>query len=121
LDRSHSRRLDSRTSHQIIKPAPYTNFGPKERQFARALGEYLGPDLHVATLANGTLALIAALHANFGPGTHDRYLLMPSFIVIAVAQAALWTGHGGHLLANRVAADPRRHGIRRRRTGRCRR
>jgi dTDP-4-amino-4,6-dideoxygalactose transaminase len=71
----------------------HTNFGPKERQFARALGEYLGPDLHVATLANGTLALIAALHATFGPGTHDRYLLMPSFTFIAVAQAALWTGY----------------------------
>ena len=28
------------------KPANWhTNFGPKERQFARALGEYLGPDL----------------------------------------------------------------------------
>nr|WP_239655375.1 DegT/DnrJ/EryC1/StrS family aminotransferase [Mycobacterium riyadhense] len=71
----------------------YTNFGPKERQFARALGDYLGPDLHVATLANGTIALIAALHVTFGAGTRDRYVLMPSFTFVGVAQAALWTGY----------------------------
>jgi len=78
---------------EIVHANWYTNFGPKERQFARALGEYLGPDLHVATLANGTLALIAALQATLGPGTRDSYLLMPSFTFIAVAQAALWTGY----------------------------
>ena len=78
---------------EIVHANWYTNFGPKERQFARALGEYLGPDLHVATLANGTLALIAALHTTLGPGTRDSYLLMPSFTFIAVAQSALWTGY----------------------------
>ena len=78
---------------EIVNANWYTNFGPKERQFARALGEYLGRDLHVATFANGTLALIAALQATFGPGTRDRYLLMPSFTFVAVAQAALWTGY----------------------------
>jgi dTDP-4-amino-4,6-dideoxygalactose transaminase len=78
---------------EIVHANWYTNFGPKERQFAGALAEYLGPDLHVATLANGTLALIAALHTTLGPGTRDRYLLMPSFTFIAVAQAALWTGY----------------------------
>ncbi|BCP05735.1 DegT/DnrJ/EryC1/StrS family aminotransferase [Mycobacterium paraintracellulare] len=77
----------------IVQANWYTNFGPKERQFARALGEYLGPDLHVATLANGTLALIAALHVTLGPGLRDRYVLMPSFTFIAVAQAAQWTGY----------------------------
>jgi dTDP-4-amino-4,6-dideoxygalactose transaminase len=78
---------------EIVHANRYTNFGPKEQQFARALGEYLGPDLHVATLASGTLALIAALHATVGPGTRDRYLLMPSFTFVAVAQAALWVGY----------------------------
>ncbi|MCA2305803.1 DegT/DnrJ/EryC1/StrS family aminotransferase [Mycobacterium intracellulare] len=77
----------------IVRTNWYTNFGPKERQFAHALGEYLGRDLHVATLANGTLALIAALHVALGPGTRDRYLLMPSFTFVAVAQAAQWTGY----------------------------
>jgi dTDP-4-amino-4,6-dideoxygalactose transaminase len=77
----------------IVNANWYTNFGPKEREFARALSEYLGPDLHVATFANGTLALIAALHATVGPGTRDRYLLMPSFTFVAVANAALWAGY----------------------------
>lgn len=78
---------------EIVDANWYTNFGPKERQFARALGEYLGQDLHVATLANGTLALLAAIDATFGPGTRDSYLLMPSFTFISVAQSALWTGY----------------------------
>ncbi|MBY0291209.1 MAG: DegT/DnrJ/EryC1/StrS family aminotransferase [Mycobacteriaceae bacterium] len=78
---------------EIVSSNWYTNFGPKERKFARALGAYLGHDLHVATFANGTFALIAALHTAIGPGGRDRYLLMPSFTFIAVAQAALWTGY----------------------------
>ncbi|MCV7442347.1 DegT/DnrJ/EryC1/StrS family aminotransferase [Mycobacterium paraense] len=78
---------------EIVEANWYTNFGPKERQFARALGKYLGPDLHVATLANGTLALVAALHATLGSGARDRYLLMPSFTFVAVAESAVWTGY----------------------------
>ena len=78
---------------EIIGANWFTNFGPKERQFAQALGEYLGPDLHVATLANGTLALIAALHATVGYGTQGRFLLMPSFTFAAVPQAAEWVGY----------------------------
>ncbi|OBJ50245.1 DegT/DnrJ/EryC1/StrS family aminotransferase [Mycobacterium sp. 1423905.2] len=78
---------------EIVSNNWYTNFGPKEQQFARALAKYLGPDLHAATFANGTLALVAALHVNIGPGTRDRYLLMPSFTFVAVAQAALWVGY----------------------------
>ncbi|OBI15428.1 hypothetical protein A5712_28295 [Mycobacterium sp. E2327] len=78
---------------EIVEANWYTNFGPKERAFARALTEYLGDELHVATFANGTLALIAALQASVGPGTRDRHLLMPSFTFIAVAEAALWVGY----------------------------
>ena len=78
---------------EILHANWYTNFGPKERLFARAIGEYLGQDLHVATIANGTMALIAALHATVGHGTRNQYLLMPSFTFVAVAQAALWAGY----------------------------
>jgi dTDP-4-amino-4,6-dideoxygalactose transaminase len=78
---------------KIAKANWFTNFGPMERQFAAAVGEYLGPDLHVATFANGTLALIAALRATFGPGSRDAYLLVPSFTFVAVAEAAVWTGY----------------------------
>ena len=58
---------------KIVHANWYTDFAPKERQFARALGEYLAPDLHGATHANGTFAIIAALHVTVGPGTRDRY------------------------------------------------
>jgi dTDP-4-amino-4,6-dideoxygalactose transaminase len=78
---------------EIVGANWYTNFGPKERQFAAALGNYLGRNLHVATFASGTLALVAALCATVGPGTRERYLLMPSFTFVAVAQAALWAGY----------------------------
>src|ERR1700731_2974635 len=78
---------------EIVHNTWYTNFAPKERQFAPALTEYLGDELHVATFANGTLALIAALDATFGSGTRDRYLLTPAFTFIAVAEAALWVGY----------------------------
>ncbi|OBJ02064.1 hypothetical protein A5624_00365 [Mycobacterium sp. 1482292.6] len=78
---------------EIVRANWYTNFGPKEREFTLALERYLGPNLHVATLANGTLALIAALHATLGHGGRDRYLLLPSFTFVAVAQAAEWTGY----------------------------
>ncbi|MCW2515074.1 MAG: hypothetical protein JWR11_4116 [Mycobacterium sp.] len=78
---------------EIVDANWYTNFGPKECRFARAVADYVRPDLHAATFANGTLALIAALRAAVGPGEHDRYLLMPSFTFIAVAEAALWAGY----------------------------
>lgn len=78
---------------EIVHNNWYTNFGPKERQFAHALTTYLGGGLHVATFANGTLALIAAVDATFGPGRRDRYLLTPAFTFIAVAEAALWVGY----------------------------
>ncbi|OBK79201.1 DegT/DnrJ/EryC1/StrS family aminotransferase [Mycobacterium sp. 1274761.0] len=78
---------------QIVRANWYTNFGPKERQFGLAISEYLGSDLHVATFANATLALIAALKASIGPGRRDRYILMPSFTFVAVAQAAIWAGY----------------------------
>lgn len=78
---------------EIVGANWYTNFGPKERQFAQSLSEYLGPDLHVATFANGTLALIAALRAAVGSGRRDGYLLMPSFTFVAVAESALWAGY----------------------------
>lgn len=78
---------------EIVNTNCYTNFGPKERRFSHALAAYLGPGTHVATFANGTLALIAALHVTMGPGERDRYVLMPSFTFAAVAQAALWVGY----------------------------
>ena len=77
----------------IVSANWYTNFGPKEQQFAKALSDYIGPGSHVATLSNGTMALLAALNATVGMGARDRYLLMPSFTFIAVPQAGVWAGY----------------------------
>jgi dTDP-4-amino-4,6-dideoxygalactose transaminase len=78
---------------EIVDANWYTNFGPKEQLFAQSISSYLGSDLHVATFANGTLALIAAVRATVGSGNRDQYLLMPSFTFIAAAEAALWAGY----------------------------
>jgi dTDP-4-amino-4,6-dideoxygalactose transaminase len=83
----------AREFDEIVNNNWFTNFGPKERNFARAAGEYLGPDIQVATFGNATQALMAAIHAAVGPGGRDRYLLMPSFTFVAVAHAALWAGY----------------------------
>jgi dTDP-4-amino-4,6-dideoxygalactose transaminase len=77
----------------IVQTNWYTNFGPKEKQFAHGVEDHLGQGLHVATFANGTLALIAALHCTLGRGEWNKHLLMPSFTFIAVAQAAIWNGY----------------------------
>lgn len=78
---------------EILNANWFTNFGPKERQFATALGDYLGAEVSAATFGNGTLALVAALESTIGHGDRNRYILMPSFTFVAVAQAALWAGY----------------------------
>lgn len=78
---------------EILNTNWYTNFGPKEQGFSRALSKYLGSGVEVATFANGTMALIAALTGAFGSGARDRYVLMPSFSFVALAQAAAWAGY----------------------------
>lgn len=77
----------------IVRANWYTNFGPKEQQFSRALEAHVGGGVHVATLANGTLALIAAISCIIGRGNRDRFILMPSFTFIAVPQAAIWNNY----------------------------
>lgn len=78
---------------EIVQTNWFSNFGPKERHFSRALEAYLGQGVHVTTLANGTLALIAAISSTIGRGKRDRFILMPSFTFIAVPQAAIWNNY----------------------------
>jgi len=78
---------------EIVQANWYTNFGPKEQQFSRALEAYLGRGVHVATLANGSLALVAAISSIIGRGNRDLFILMPSFTFIAVPQAAMWNNY----------------------------
>lgn len=78
---------------EIARSNYFSNFGERERKFAAALGEYLGQDLRAATFANGSLALMAAVQLTLGRGDGSRFLLMPSFTFVAVAQAAIWNGY----------------------------
>lgn len=77
----------------IVQSNWYANFGEREGAFAAALAEYLGQGLHAATFANGTLALVAAVQSIMDRGDGSRFLLMPSFTFVAVAQAAIWNGY----------------------------
>jgi len=77
----------------IVEANWFTNFGPRERDFARQLASYLGQGMHVSTFANGTLALLAALHATVGRGDGTTCILMPSFTFVAGAQVCWWSGH----------------------------
>jgi dTDP-4-amino-4,6-dideoxygalactose transaminase len=71
----------------------YTNYGPVERAFSLALAEHIGPGTFVTTSSSGTTALIAAISVVFGRGDGSRYLVMPSFTFVAVAQSAVWAGY----------------------------
>jgi len=77
---------------EIVASNQFTNFGPTEEKFGRALEQYVGQDLHVSTFSSGTAALIAAVNCVFGRGDGSSYVLMPSFTFIAVAQACIWNG-----------------------------
>ena len=58
---------------EIVRSNWFTNFGPKERRFTQALAEYIGNECAVATFANGSLALLAAIHSSTGYGSRDKY------------------------------------------------
>lgn len=69
----------------------YTNFGPLLAEFERRLGEHFDiPHDHVASFANGTLALTIALRA-FDPPA-GSVCLMPSWTFPAAAGAVLAAG-----------------------------
>lgn len=78
---------------QILASNWYTNFGPYEKKFAGALENFIGQDVHVATISNATLGLMSAIQALLGKGDGSKYVLMPSFTFIAGAQAVLWCGY----------------------------
>lgn len=71
----------------------YTNHGPVERRLADALAAYIGQGAHATTSASGTTALVAAVTALLGQGDRSRYVVMPSFTFVAVAQSVLWCGY----------------------------
>jgi len=77
----------------ILKSNHFTNFGPKEREFAAALARYIGQGVHVSTVNNATSGLILALQALCGFGDEKKQVIMPSFTFAAGPEAAVWTKH----------------------------
>lgn len=77
---------------EIVASNWYTNFGPREREFATALGDHLGHGLTVVTFSSATTALVGALQAILGLGDRSRQVLVPSFTFAAGPAAIEWSG-----------------------------
>lgn len=71
----------------------FTNFGPKERQFAAAIGARFGEPYQAVTFSNATLAIMGALLVLLGRGDGSRGVLVPSFTFAAGPQAIQWCGY----------------------------
>jgi dTDP-4-amino-4,6-dideoxygalactose transaminase len=72
----------------------FTNYGPVNTRFERALTDQLfGGESGCVTVNNATIGLMLAMaEAVGGRVTGRRYALMPSFTFAATAQAAIWAG-----------------------------
>ena len=77
----------------IVESNWFTNFGPREREFASQVGAYVAPGMHAALFSNATVALMASLEAAYGPGDSTRYILVPSFTFAAGPEAIEWAGY----------------------------
>ena len=77
----------------IVASNWYTNFGPQEQRLRRGLEEYVGNGAHVATVANATIALIAALSATLPRGDGQQRIAVASFTFAAGPQAIVWHGY----------------------------
>lgn len=51
---------------EIVESNWFTNFGPKERDFATRIAAFVGDDFGAATFCNATIALVAALSVVLG-------------------------------------------------------
>ena len=71
----------------------YTNFGPMEQRFRAGITGYLGRDIGVATVANATVGLIAALAALLPRGDGSAGIAVASFTFAAGPQAIMWHGY----------------------------
>lgn len=77
---------------EIVESNWFTNFGPKEREFAGRVASFIGRDMHAATFCNATVALVAALSVTLGDaraasGGRRRLVLVPSFTFAAGPQS----------------------------------
>lgn len=77
----------------IVASNWFTNFGPREREFSRAIGGYIGDGFTAVTFTNATIGLIAVVSSALGRGDNTRYVLIPSFTFAAGAEAIEWAGY----------------------------
>lgn len=75
----------------IIASNWFTNFGPKEREFAVGVGSWVG-DRSAVTFTNATIALIGLLRSALGAGDPSREVIVPSFTFAAGPAAIEWAG-----------------------------
>jgi dTDP-4-amino-4,6-dideoxygalactose transaminase len=78
---------------QILKSNWFTNFGPFERQFAKEIGSYVGPEYYATTFSSATAGLTASVLAVIGFGDGSKQILMPSFTFAAGADVLLLCGY----------------------------
>ena len=76
----------------IVASNWFSNFGPKEREFASMISEFVGQDVHAVTTANATIGLMALLHSALGHGDGSRHIIVPSFTFAAGPEAIEWCG-----------------------------
>lgn len=88
-----SAELIAQDFRSIVSSNWYTNFGPLEREFARAVADYVGDEFYATTFNNATTALIAALHTVLGQGDGEKHVLVPSFTFAAGPEAIEWAGY----------------------------
>lgn len=78
---------------QIVEVNWFTNFGPRERDFADAISMYVGEEYHAVTFSNATIALIALLTTSLGRGDGTRSVIVASFTFAAGPEAIEWSGY----------------------------
>ena len=78
---------------RIYKNNYYSNNGPMYVEFKAAIEEYLGNGTKAVVVANATLGLMLAIHANIKRTSPEKkYIAIPSFTFAAGPLAIRWCG-----------------------------
>jgi dTDP-4-amino-4,6-dideoxygalactose transaminase len=92
---------------QIVTSNWFTNFGPKEREFARGIADRVGSGYEAVTFANATLGLLAVVQTVLGRGDDTKFVIIPSFTFAAGAEAIVWSGYKPVLIdIDRLSLQP---------------
>ncbi len=78
---------------EVVASGWFSNFGPKERELAHRVAQYVGGDVRAATVTNATLGLVAAITCTFDRQRLGQAVLTPSFTFAAGAHSIEWAGY----------------------------